>query len=490
MHAETELKLLLPGAEPQRIAEQLARHPLLRRRPSEVQALHNVYYDTPAQDLRRQKVALRVRRLRSGSPPRDVWVQTLKTAGSSVGGLSQRGEWEAVLRNGQPRLTALRHSAWPALDPDGTLWPQLQPCFITTCTRTLWTVRQRDRSVIEVALDVGEILAGGRSLPICELELELKAGSPEALHALARALAADLALLPGQASKAERGYALARDEAELPRPGRPVALTREMPTRQAAAQLLAEAWDQTLRHTALLLHSDAPELLHQARVGWRRLRCLAWLFKPVVGPAPRDEALRAFWRRTDAVRELDVAQHHTLPAWANAYVGDDASRGWEWTAMTDALAAECEAARRAMRQQLAQPATGQAWLALGAWLNGLAADADDADDHRPAAPWPTIEQRLLRQHRRLRHAAIDGLSEAERHDLRLRAKRLRYGTEALAGVLPGGRARRWHHAALRLQAEEGARRDLVQAVDRLDRPDVPPGPRAFMWGVRAAVLSR
>ena len=70
MHAETELKLLLPGAESQRIAEQLARHPLLRRRPSEVQALHNVYYDTPAQDLRRQKVALRVRRLRSGSPPR------------------------------------------------------------------------------------------------------------------------------------------------------------------------------------------------------------------------------------------------------------------------------------------------------------------------------------------------------------------------------------------------------------------------------------
>ena len=47
--SETELKLLLPGADPAHIAQQLARHPVLRRRPRQVQQLHNVYYDTPDQ---------------------------------------------------------------------------------------------------------------------------------------------------------------------------------------------------------------------------------------------------------------------------------------------------------------------------------------------------------------------------------------------------------------------------------------------------------
>ena len=74
----------------------MARHPALRRRPREVQQLHNVYYDTPDQALRRQKVALRVRRQSGGPATRAQWILTLKTAGTSVGGLSQRGRVQCV----------------------------------------------------------------------------------------------------------------------------------------------------------------------------------------------------------------------------------------------------------------------------------------------------------------------------------------------------------------------------------------------------------
>ncbi len=488
--SETELKLLLPGADAARIAGQLARHPALRRRPREVQQLHNVYYDTPDQALRRQKVALRVRRQSGGPASRAQWILTLKTAGTSVGGLSQRGEWEATLRNATPRLSALDGTPWAALDPDGTLWPQLAPAFITTCSRTLWLLRQRGGSVIEVALDVGEVLADGRRAPICELELELKAGPPEALYALARRLAEVVAVLPGQASKAERGYALARNEAVLPVRARPPKLNEAMPVQVAVSSVLSEMWDQTLRNSAWLIHSDEAELLHQARVGWRRLRSVTRLLRPLLGTPPATPALRAFWQATGPVRELDVMFTDTLPALAQAYAGDDPQRQAEWARVLDAVRGARAQAAAAMRGHLAQPATGQGWLAWGEWLAAVAQQPVDAEAAK-AAPWPTwVAKRLDRQHARLTHLGKLAHSDAERHALRLRAKRLRYGAEAFASVLPQRRARRWQQDAGQAQLEEGRQRDLRQCVLWLERLAVPAGPLAFVRGVCAGVLSR
>jgi inorganic triphosphatase YgiF len=489
--SETELKLLLPGADPAHIAQQLARHPVLRRRPRQVQQLHNVYYDTPDQALRRQKVALRVRRQRSGEPARAQWILTLKTAGTSVGGLSQRGEWEARLRNATPRLAALQGTPWATLDPDGSVWAQLAPAFITTCTRTLWLLRQRGGSVIEVALDVGEIVAGGRRAPICELELELKAGPPEALHTLAQQLAEVVAVLPGQASKAERGYALARDEAALPTRARALKLNEATPLRAAAASVLAEMWDQTLRNTALLQHHDAPELVHQARVGWRRLRSVTRLLRPWLAAAPTQPALRAFWQATGPVRELDVALNDTLPTYAQAYAqthdGMDPQRQAEWAAALDAVRAARAQAAAAMRTQLAQPATGQGWLAWGEWLAAVAQPPADSEvELRP--DW--LAQRLQRQHTRLKRLGKSATTDAERHAMRLRAKRLRYSAEAFASLLPKRRVRRWQQDAGQAQLDEGRQRDLLQCVAWLERLAVPLGPLAFMRGVCQGRLSR
>src|SRR5690606_28489029 len=62
--------------------------------------------------------------------------------------------------------------------------------------------------VIEAALDLGKVVAGKQSEEICELELELRQGEPQALLELAVELAAELALMPCDISKAERGYRL------------------------------------------------------------------------------------------------------------------------------------------------------------------------------------------------------------------------------------------------------------------------------------------
>jgi len=78
---EIELKLLVPPDAVRR----LAAHRLLRGRTRPARRrLYSIYYDTPALDLWRQGIALRVRR--EGRR----WLQTVKSGGGVQGGLYQR----------------------------------------------------------------------------------------------------------------------------------------------------------------------------------------------------------------------------------------------------------------------------------------------------------------------------------------------------------------------------------------------------------------
>src|SRR5690606_41584770 len=107
-------------------------------------------------------------------------------------------------------LTPLDDSCWPAslASLDHLL---LQPVFTIDLQRTkaLLNWEHEGKPVqVEVALDQGQVLADGRGEPICELELELRSGPVVALLELATSLSADIALIPCDISKAERGYRL------------------------------------------------------------------------------------------------------------------------------------------------------------------------------------------------------------------------------------------------------------------------------------------
>jgi inorganic triphosphatase YgiF len=192
---ETELKLSLNEAD----APALRSHPLLSG-ASDTLRLLNTYFDTPALDLQRARMAVRERL--SGSD----WLLTVKTAGSSVGGLSRRQEWEGPTIPGKLDFAALAAQlmAWRA---------ELRPLFCTDFERQRWVITHAGAQ-IEVALDRGDIRVPGTALraPILELELELLSGPDTALQALAQALrqspSGPLALLPSDTSKAQRGMAL------------------------------------------------------------------------------------------------------------------------------------------------------------------------------------------------------------------------------------------------------------------------------------------
>ncbi len=503
MAQEIELKLLLPGLSARDALAVLRRHPLLARRPMQQLQLWNRYHDTPAGDLRRQRAALRLRRVqpvahaKNAAAARTHWLQTLKTAGTG-GALSQRGEWEQPVRSGRPDPQALPAGPWQALDPDGSLWPALGLCFETRCLRTLWRVRPRAGVLIEVALDVGQVRAGPRREPLVELELELLQGPPEALFELAHALGQTVALLPSPVSKAERGYRLASGQLPAPVKARPPALGREQSPNLVARRVLDEVLQQWLRNLEGLWHGDEPEWTHQARVAWRRWRSVCRLLQPWL-PAPPDRVgLQPLLHALGTLRDLDVCLHETLPAWLPAYqdsAWDEATTGHRQAHAAQAVKAVQGAtrqARLAARQALRQPATGQALLALLAWWHALPNAPDPVQPER-LRDWAM--PRLARWHRRLQRQVKAGTAAHGElqalHAARLLAKRLRYAAEAVASGLPGKaerRVRAWAVEGLAWQTFIGQLRDLQQCAQLLHAHGAAPALVAFVQGVAQGLV--
>ncbi len=482
---EIELKLALPASDPSSLERRLARTPLLTRRKVTHLHLHNVYYDTPEQILRRERVALRIRRI--GSDAKPEWLQTLKMGGGSDSALSQRGEWEASVPGAELALQALQATPWSGFDADGTVFRALAACFVTTFDRTSWSVRRRDGSVVEVSLDVGQIAAGDKSAPICELEIELLTGQPSVLFDIAQQIARTIAVMPENMSKAERGYALAQDCLHVPRRAQPPSLTSDMPLSEAARRVLLEMFCQVTANLNTLRTSDDPEVVHQARVGWRRFRSAGRLFKRAlaVEAVPSWQSLQPVLNFLGELRDLDVARTETLPPFADAYMAGDVRREEKWQAMAQALMDAANLQRKAVRYALEEPAVGATLLASTQWLEELSAlngpGSARADLKVSLRRW--ARHRTVRLHDQLQVALRDRGTPESQHRVRILAKRMRYGIEALQPLLPKRRTQRWYQQATNLQTSIGATRDLMQAVALAAKLEADGGLLEFLRGV-------
>ncbi|MDY0106322.1 MAG: CHAD domain-containing protein [Giesbergeria sp.] len=476
--AEIEIKLALPAGGTAALLRQLQAVPALARHPPVRQQVHNLYYDTPDQALRRQRAALRIRRVEGAGGPQ--WLQTLKTADAGLSALSRRGEWEVPVDGPALQQQALREAPpWRHLDPDGALFAALQPCFATDFERTRWTVKVRTGATIEVALDRGQITADGRTAPVCELELELLSGPPEALFRLAGQIARRVAVLPLSASKAQRGFALAQGLLDAPQRAQPPGPPRRASVQALAGPLLAEMFDQFTANLHALLAAEHPELVHQARVGWRRWRSALRMLRPALAvPPPGWPGLEPLLDLLGELRDLDVACTQTLPTLQSAYVAGDAGRAAAWAAAEQRFLAAAALQRKAVRLALQEPLTGQALLGITQWLEALA-DAPQTPAE-PARRW--ARQRVARLHARWKAARRGAVDTASQHRARLLAKRLRYNIEALQPLLPG-RAQRWRERASCQQDAVGALRDVVQAGVLAAQLEAPPEVVAFLRGV-------
>lgn len=159
--------------------------------------MHTTYYDTTDGSLSAKKYTLR-RRMEN-----DISVCTLKVPAKGDG----RGEFEAVSDSIEAAL--------PTLCKLSGLGGLESVTLIEVCgakfTRIAKTFTWQD-TVMELALDQGQLYGGGKSIPLFEVEIELKDGSEDAVRAFGAFLSAAYGLVPEKASKFRRGLALYRGE--------------------------------------------------------------------------------------------------------------------------------------------------------------------------------------------------------------------------------------------------------------------------------------
>lgn len=162
--------------------------------------METTYYDAPDAALSDRRITLR-RRMENG-----VSVCTVKTPICGHG----RGEWECRSPDIQAAIPELCERGAPRellhLTAQG-----VRPVCGAKFQRRAGTLEFRD-AMLELALDQGVLLGGEKQIPLCEVEVELKAGNTEAVVAFAAALSNRFGLEPEPKSKFRRALALAKGD--------------------------------------------------------------------------------------------------------------------------------------------------------------------------------------------------------------------------------------------------------------------------------------
>lgn len=479
---EIELKLSIDPAHLSALADRLKQSPVAFSGP-EHRWLESRYFDTPDRRLAARQVSLRVRSVG------DAYIQTLKAGNKAQGAHSERGEWECPVEGPSPMLERLTDPA--ALDRLGLVLPEeLELVFSTAVERRLMLVEQpvpgAPPAIIEVAFDVGELVCGApdraesgpadrpQRQPIAEVELELKAGPARGLYLLLRDLRRWAPLTVTVASKAARGYLLTGTEPPAAvRATRP-ALDPAMSVGEALGQILENCTGQWLQNVDAASDGRDIEGVHQLRIAVRRCRSALALFTDGIGRDQRavwNDRLKAVLSVTGPAREFDVFLAETLPAMRAVAPAEDAAA---LAAVGARATAEQASAYEAVRRYLAGRDHADLVLDWADWvaLEGWHEAAPIGGRQVLAEPVVELARRLLeKRHKRVRKEGRDfaTLSDAERHEVRLSLKKLRYGVEFLGSLFPGKAAKRYGKAAAALQDVLGQLNDQAESRVLLER---------------------
>ena len=217
----------------------------------------STYFDTPGQAIRNAGLSLRIRA--SGSRR----IQTVKFESASAAGLFARAEWEIPIKGDLPVLDGIGNPLRSLVPAHDLL--RLAPIFQIVVDSQRQEIKQNGAK-IELVLDQCNIIAGYHTLLLCEVELDLKEGSPAAVFALVRALDAVAPLQLSPLSKAQRGYRLLDGGGDQPIISAPMSLHGEMAPSEGFAVIAQACIRQFRINQSMLAREESPEALQQVRV--------------------------------------------------------------------------------------------------------------------------------------------------------------------------------------------------------------------------------
>jgi inorganic triphosphatase YgiF len=337
---------------------------------------------------------------------------------------------------------------------------------VTEFRRTLAQLHFDDGSHAELALDRGEIKYDGDSLPLCELELELKSGDPGKLYDLALALLDRVPVQIESASKAERGYGLLAPQKPRPHKARAAGLTAEMNVEQGFERVLSSCLAQLQGNEPAVLREGDKEGIHQMRVALRRLRAALALFRSVIPPEASEPLQGEIeWLNDELApaRDWDVFVMETVRPLLRHDSSDEALA--QLAAVSESFAERsftraCEALRSERYTRLLL-AFGR-WLVRRAWRERLDAPAQQRLSTTMEAFAAEIMESIHRKVNKL-GKRLARLTPEERHRLRIRVKKLRYAGEYVAEIFPNKRSRKYLACLSKLQSVLGNLNDATVA---------------------------
>ncbi len=476
--SEQELKLHVP-----RTSRASVERAMRRGIVKQVQ-LRAKYYDTPNRDLVKAGIALRVRQ--EGRK----WVQTIKMPGAHA---LEREEFNHPLPGATLDLSV--YADLPVYKKLAKFQDQLGVRYETNIRRMFRNIRC-PAGLVEVSYDLGKITAGEISLPVSEVEFEYVSGQLQAVFLLGLKWQATHELLLDLRSKAERGDRLAAladklaalgelDDAPAnaervravrafwaPHPIQPVKLKPSMTCAQALGAVMQECLEQIARNSAVLAEIDTagicraatPEHTHQLRVGMRRLRSAWSLFEPIASLPPltwRDE-IKDHFAGLGTARDDDVLRDTVLPV-LNAAGQPPVDLV---APVSDDTAPSVARSKQFQTWQIEL----LAWAVNAHPIQTPAIGSIEAGPEKSRALRSAVRERLQKWHKRVLQDGLkfDSLEIQAKHDLRKRAKRLRYGLQFAESLLPARKLVRYRKQLSRIQDILGEMNDLYVAREKFE----------------------
>ena len=457
---DIDFRFLATPEELTTVLEETALAPLRAAAP---QLEVSTYFDTPDRDIERAGFVLRLRHTAEGRIFQTIEPDRPGLASGEMEGVGC--SWE-LDRNAPDFEQAARSPLGDVLNE--AVRARVAPIFTTSLNRRValitFTVAR-----IEVRLDEGEIAAGDMRAPILDMSFEMKSGRRRGLLAFVRKMSRRTPLQVSLIGIAERGLRLAAGGWGLPVKMAPPRLDPDMEARDAFAIIARNCLRQVMLNAPAFESGEVVEAVHQTRVAIRRLRAAMTLFRPLITDARSPRIAKDLKWISDllgAARDIDVLLTETIqPALASEERIPGLADLAEIITQKQALAhRELAVGLKSVRQRRLITEL-LLWVEDGDWREARnpaeqsGADEPDVAGDDPlqaeapesvpqdvaAAPGPDeklkafLARRLRAGRRKLARlgANMESLPEEELHQLRIRAKKLRYQAAFFTSLAQG-----------------------------------------------------
>ncbi len=250
---------------------------------------------------------------------------------------------------------------------------------------------------------------------------------------LARNLVDSVPIRLSRSSIEDLGFALATNTTPTSVKGSKRPLQREASVEESMAFMVRSCLEHLIANEACTLQTEDPEGIHQMRVAMRRMRSALRLYRDMLPPHQYEHfvgELRWITGEMGPTRDLDVFLAEIATPVAANFSNDDAG----FSALDRIGRIAQDEARSASRQAISSPRYARFILDLTSWLERRGWREQSLSETSAQLFGPVIDLSdavLDKRYRRVRKRGrtFEQLAPAERHQLRIDIKKLRYALD-------------------------------------------------------------